>query len=239
MSGKERVEGKRVAIIQSNYIPWKGYFDIVAMVDEFVFLDDAQFTRRDWRNRNKIKTPQGVQWLTIPVVSKGRYFQPIDETEIAEPWTEKHWRSLTLNYQRAAHFEAMAPRIRALYDDLADERHLSQVNARLIAGLCRLLGIATPLRWSRDYPVAGTKSERLLSICRAAGATLYLSGPSARGYLDIDLFAAEGIAVEWMDYAGYPPYSQLFGEFEHGVSILDLLFNTGTEAPHFMKCGAR
>jgi hypothetical protein len=239
MSGTKRAGGKRLAVIQSSYVPWKGYFDIVAMVDEFVFLDDAQFTRRDWRNRNKIKTAQGVQWLTIPVVSKGRYSQAIDETEIAEPWAERHWRSLALSYQRAAHFKTMAPEIQALYDDVADERYLSRVNSKLIAGLCRLLGIATPLRWSRDYPVTGTKSERLLSICRAAGATLYLSGPSARGYLDIDLFAAEGIAVEWMDYTGYPSYSQLFGEFEHEVSILDLLFNTGTAARHFMKCAAR
>jgi hypothetical protein len=236
MSGTEHAEGKRVAVIQSSYIPWKGYFDIIAMVDEFVFLDDAQFTRRDWRNRNKIKTSQGVQWLTVPVASKGRFHQAIDETEITEPWIEKHWRSLTVNYRRAAHFEALAPAIQALYEDVAGERYLSQVNARLIGGLCRLLCIATPLRWSRDYPVMGTKTERLLSICRAAGATLYLSGPSARNYLDIELFAAEGIAVEWMDYGGYPTYPQLFGEFEHGVSILDLLFNTGAEAPRFMKC---
>jgi hypothetical protein len=239
MIGARPAVGKRLAVIQSSYIPWKGYFDIIGMVDEFVFFDDAQFTRRDWRNRNKIKTAQGLQWLTIPVASKGRYFQAIDETEITEPWIEKHWRSLTVNYQRAAHFQALAPAIRAIYEDVAGERYLSRVNARLVAGLCRLLDIATPLRWSRDYPVVGAKSERLLSICRAAGAALYLSGPSARSYLDIDLFASEGIAVEWMDYEGYPAYPQLFGTFEHGVSILDLLFNTGAEGRRYMKCGTR
>src|SRR5271154_6603042 len=101
--------GKRVAIVQSSYIPWKGYFDIINGVDEFVLLDDAQFTRRDWRNRNKIKTAQGLHWLSIPVVTKGRFLQSIDETMVAEPWVEKHWRSLASSYGRAPHFDEMAP----------------------------------------------------------------------------------------------------------------------------------
>ncbi|MBV9861823.1 MAG: WbqC family protein [Alphaproteobacteria bacterium] len=226
---------KRVAIIQSNYIPWKGYFDIIGAVDLFILLDDAQFTRRDWRNRNRIKTPAGLQWLSIPVVSKGRYTEPIDAIAIAEPWAEAHWRSLEVNYRRAACFAAIEGELRALYEEAAQQRLLSAINFGLLRGICRLLGIATPIRRSREFAPEGAKTDRLLSICRSAGATEYLSGPAARAYLEIDKFEAAGIAVRWMDYAGYPEYPQLFGPFEHGVSILDLLFNTGRDAPRYMK----
>ncbi|SDR05446.1 WbqC-like protein family protein [Rhizobiales bacterium GAS113] len=227
--------GKRVAIIQSSYIPWKGYFDIVRAVDEFIFLDDAQFTRRDWRNRNRIKAPNGTIWLTIPVMSKGRYEQAIDETAIAEHWADRHWASIQMSYARASHFNALAPRLRALYEQAGAEPMLSRVNSLLIRGICDILGISTRITWSRDYPVEGTQTDRLLSICRAAGATHYLSGPSAQAYLEHDKFAAVGIAVSFADYAGYPEYSQLHGAFEHGVSILDLLFHVGPEAQRYMK----
>src|SRR5438132_136912 len=157
--------GKRIAIIQSSYIPWKGYFDIIGSVDEFVMLDDVQFTRRDWRNRNKIKTAQGLQWMTIPVTSRGRYHQTIDETKISAPWVEKHWRTISHNYGRASHFRAFAPAVRVLYEMAGDETHLSRANFQLIEGICRILGIHTPpLRWSRDYQTTGARSERLLSI---------------------------------------------------------------------------
>ncbi len=230
---------KRVAIIQSSYIPWKGYFDIIRAVDEFVFLDDAQFTRRDWRNRNRIKTPNGTIWLSIPVRSKGRYEQAIDETEIAESWADRHWETLRRSYARASCFPAFESRIRVLYEQAAAEAMLSQVNSLLIRGICDILGIATRIAWSRDYPVQGAKTDRLLSICRAAGATHYLSGPAARVYMELDKFAAAGIEVAFADYAGYPEYPQLHGAFEHGVSIMDLLFNTGSDAIRYMKALAR
>jgi hypothetical protein len=226
---------KRVAIIQSSYIPWKGYFDIIRAVDEFVFLDDAQFTKRDWRNRNRIKTPNGVVWMSIPVVTKGRYQQAIDETEIAGPWADKHWRMLQSNYARALYFRDVAPRLEALYSRVAELTMLSQVNRALIAGICEILGIATPLRWSRDYPVTGSRTDRLLSICAAAQATHYLSGPSARSYMELDKFATAGIEVTFTDYSGYREYPQLHGSFEHGVSVIDLLFNTGDQAQEYMK----
>jgi hypothetical protein len=227
--------GKRFAIIQSCYVPWKGYFDIIRAVDEFVFLDDAQFTKRDWRNRNLIKTPRGLVWMSIPVVSKGRYEQAIDETEIAGPWSDKHWRMLQSNYARAPHFRDFASRIEALYAEAGKLTMLSQVNRTLIAGIGAILGISTPLRWSREYPVAGSKTDRLLSICVAAGATHYLSGPSARSYMELEKFAAAGIEVGFVDYSGYPEYPQLHGTFEHGVSILDLMFNTGADSLSYMK----
>jgi len=232
-------KGKTVAIIQSNYIPWKGYFDIINSVDEFIFLDDAQFTKRDWRNRNKIKTSQGLLWLTIPVITKGLYGQSIDQTEIAEAWTEGHWRSIEMNYLKACHFEQMAAPIKSLYDRVAEEKFLSRANFILIAGICAVLGIDTKISWSRDYPVVGLKTDRLLSICRAAGASHYLSGPSAASYMEIDKFEAAGISISYFDYLGYSEYPQVYGPFEHQVSIIDLIFNTGPAARSYMKSFAR
>jgi len=226
---------KRVAIVQSNYIPWKGYFDLIRAVDEFVFLDDAQFTKRDWRNRNKILTANGPMWLSIPVVTKGKYQQSIDETEIAEPWAERHWSSIRYNYAKAAHFGEMAAVVKELYDRAALEAKLSRVNYLMISGICSIIGIKTKLSWSRDYPVQGFKTDRLLSICVASGATHYLSGPAAASYLEIVRFTAAGMTVSYADYSSYPVYPQLHEPFKHDVSILDLLFNTGSAASTFMK----
>ena len=226
---------KRIAVIQSSYIPWKGYFDIIDSVDEFVFLDDVQFTKRDWRSRNRIKTARGLAWLTIPVMTKGRYSQTIDRTEIAEPWARKHWASIRSSYAKARYFDEIGPAIEDLYDKVADERLLGDVNRTLVAGLCAILGIGTRLSHSGDYRAEGTKTDRLVSLCRAAGATDYLSGPSAAAYIETDKFTAAGISVSYADYSGYLEYRQLHGPFEHGVTILDLLFNTGPDARSHMK----
>ena len=226
---------KKIAISQSNYIPWKGYFDLINSVDEFVLYDDVQFTRRDWRNRNQIKTPTGTHWLTIPVEVKGKFHQRINETVVSDPnWVRQHWRALELNYARAVHFAEYRDRIHALYLACQTPR-LSEINYHLLSGINACLGISTPLRWSSDYALEGDRSERLLNICRQAGAAVYYSGPSARDYLDQALFATAGVEVVWMDYSGYPPYRQLHGAFEHAVSILDLLFNEGPAAREFMK----
>jgi hypothetical protein len=227
--------GKRVAIIQSSYIPWKGYFDIIRSVDEFVLLDDAQYTRRDWRNRNIIKTPAGPRWLTIPVETKGRFDAPIDTIHIAGPWAAKHWTALHHAYARAPYFVRLAPRFEALYRSLDEQSMLSVVNRSAIEEVCAVLGIETPIRWSREYPVQGVRTDRLLSICIAAGATEYVSGPSARSYMELNKFAAAGIAVRFVDYSGYTEYTQLHAPFVHGVSILDLLFNLGDNALSAMQ----
>ena len=227
--------GKRVAIVQSCYIPWKGYFDLINLVDEFVLYDDRQYTRRDWRNRNRIKTPNGSQWLTIPVEVKGRYHQRIDETTVSDPdWPDAHWKTLLHTYAAAPFFDEHRDVVEAWYREAGDPR-LSAVNRLFLEGLCGLLGIETKLSWSTDYEAEGAKTERLVSLCRAAGATTYLSGPSASDYLDEGLFAEAGIAVEYMDYAGYPEYPQLHPPFDHAVTVLDLVFNTGPDAPRFMK----
>lgn len=230
---------KRIAIVQSSYIPWKGYFDLIASVDEFVLYDDAQFTRRDWRNRNRIKTADGLKWLTIPVQVKGKYHQAIENTRISDPsWREKHWGSLVHSYARAPCFSQYAERIQEIYQDASDE-HLSQINHRFLTAICGILGIDTKLRWSMDYRAAGLKSERLVDLCGRAGATEYLSGPSARVYLDESLFERAGIDVVWMDYEGYPEYDQLYPPFEHHVTVLDLIFHTGSEAPDHMLTASR
>lgn len=226
---------KKVAILQSNYIPWKGYFDMIAAVDEFILYDDMQYTRRDWRNRNKIKTPQGLQWLTVPVKVKGRYHQTIRETELdGDDWQAEHWRSMISNYRRATCFDAVAVDLGPFYLERT-YTHLSTLNRTLIDWVCSRLGIRTRVSDSADYQLVDGKTERLLDICLQAGADEYISGPAARGYLDESLFAAAGIGVSFFDYEGYPSYPQLWGPFEHGVTILDLLFNCGPEAPNYLR----
>ncbi|WP_175923797.1 WbqC family protein [Burkholderia latens] len=223
------VQPKRIAIVQSNYIPWKGYFDLIAATDEFILYDDAQYTRRDWRNRNQIKTPQGVQWLTVPVKVKGRYYQSIRDTEIdGSDWAEQHWTRLRQNYARAPHFARYASELEALY--LTGHRTLSALNLAMLTWINRQLGIDTRISSSSDYTLEGDRTDKLLNLCMQAGATEYLSGPAARDYLDESRFAAEGIAVRWFDYPAYPTYTQLWGEFVHGVTVLDVLFHCGPDA---------
>jgi hypothetical protein len=221
---------KTVAIVQSSYIPWKGYFDLINGVDEFILLDDVQFTRRDWRSRNVIKTPQGLTWLSIPVEVKGRYHQRICDTRVADAsWARRHWSTIRHNYAKAPCFARYEGVFSSLY--LGElPALLSEINYRFINAVCSVLGIHTPIRWSMDFSVSNDRTDRLIDLCKAVGATRYLSGPTARAYLDENRFRAAGIGVCWMNYAGYPEYPQLHGPFVHGVSILDLLFNVGAEA---------
>ncbi|MFN7976744.1 MAG: WbqC family protein [Vicinamibacterales bacterium] len=224
----------RVAIVQSNYIPWKGYFDLIRSVDEFVLFDDVQFTRRDWRNRNRIKTPQGLTWLSIPVQTKGEYLALIKDIEISDAaWAERHWKTIAAAYGKAPHFRWFADRFEPLYRETREVR-LSAINRRWLEAACAALEIPTRLTWSMDYAVAAGKTERLVSICQQAGADTYISGPSARDYIDDAVFAAGGVRLEYFDYAGYPEYPQLHGPFEHAVSIVDLLCHAGPESPRYL-----
>lgn len=225
----------KLAISQSNYIPWKGYFDLIASVDEFILYDDMQYTRRDWRNRNQIKTPQGVQWITVPVQVSGRYHQSIRETRIdGQTWAATHWKTLVQNYRRAPFFDEMAQWLEPLYAQ-ARFTYLSDLNRCFLTAICRCLGISTTISDSCDYVLPQGRTERLAALCVQAGAKEYVSGPSARSYIDERVFADQGIKLSWADYSGYPSYPQLWGEFSHGVSVLDLLFNCGSEARRQMK----
>ena len=226
---------KRVAIVQSNYIPWKGYFDMIASVDEFILYDDMQYTRRDWRNRNQVKTPQGLQWLSVPVSVKGKYFQKIRDTEIeAGDWATVHWKTFEKNYRRAPFFSEVAAWVEPLY--LTETYpHLSILNRRFIEAVCSYLDIKTKITNSWDYELPEGKTERLAGLCAQAGGSEYVSGPAAKDYIEESIFSAQGIKLTWFDYTGYPEYPQLWGEFAHAVTILDLLFNCGKNSKEYMK----
>jgi len=229
--------GKRVAILQSNYIPWKGYFDLIASVDEFIIYDDVQFTKNDWRNRNRIKTPSGVQWISIPAGQNiNRRIR--DVVLASSQWRPSHWKTLQTNYRRAECYDQVAPLLESLYVGRED-RHLSSINRAFIEAICGFLGIKTRITNSWDYSVTPGRLENLIGLCNQAGADTYVSGPAARAYLDVTEFARSGVSVEWFDYGGYPIYPQLWGEFVHEVSIVDVIFNCGKSARQHMKFSAR
>ena len=225
--------GKRIAILQSSYIPWKGYFDIIASVNEFILYDDVQFTKHDWRNRNQIKTPQGVQWLTVPVGQNIK--RRVRDVNLPDKrWQAKHWKTLESNYRGAPHFDEIAAIFKPLYLQ-RQYSHLSALNRELIEAVCAYLGITTKISNSWDYHLIEGKTERLVDLCVQAGGTEYISGPAAKGYIVGNLFAERGIKLSWFSYQGYSEYPQLWDEFTHSVTILDLLFNCGKDAPHYMK----
>lgn len=226
---------KRVAIIQSNYIPWRGYFDIIDSVDAFVLLDDVQYTRRDWRNRNQIKTAQGLQWLTIPVDVKGQFDVKIKDVTVANAeWTSDHWNKISQAYRKAPHFATYSDVFEDAYLSCT-EKYLSQINFRFLQLINSILEIKTPIYWSHDFSMSTDKSQRLLDICLQLEAATYVSGPAAKDYLQTDKFELAGVNVEWMSYDGYRSYEQLHGDFVPNVSVIDLIFNEGPEAKQYFK----
>jgi hypothetical protein len=227
---------RTVAIVQSNYVPWKGYFDLVRSADEFVLYDDVQYTRRDWRNRNRIKTADGVQWLTVPVEVKGKYDQTIRETKVSDRgWAENHLTRLRHAYGKAPFWRDSQPLLTELYTEAAGLEFLSDINACFIRRFCDVLGIGARITDSSAYRLDNPDpSGRLLDVCLQAGATEYLSGPAAKSYLNEALFREAGVTVRYMDYAGYPEYPQLHGPFDHAVSVIDLLVMTGPRAAEYL-----
>ncbi len=226
---------KTLAILQSNYIPWKGYFDLIAASDEFILYDEMQYTKNDWRNRNKIKTQTGAAWLTIPVTVKSLH-QKINETRVADKnWIKKHKNSIITNYAKSECYKEYSGRILPWLEELAEEEFLSRINHRLISEVCTLLGIGTKITRSEDYILAEGKTERLVDLCLQTGADEYLTGPAARGYLNEELFIEAGIKVKWMDYSNYSEYRQLYPPFDHYVSIIDLLLNEGENSGNYLK----
>lgn len=226
---------KKVLITQSNYIPWKGYFDALQLVDEVILYDDMQYTKRDWRNRNQIKTSQGLQWLSIPVEVKGKYLQAVKDTKVSDQkWRMKHWRTLQINYAKTPFIKAYKDVIEELY--LAcEEEYLSLINYRFLQGINQILGIKTPMRFSSDFTLIAGKTERLVDLCKQVGGTDYYTGPAAKNYIDMSLFEQEDIKVHYLDYSNYPIYPQLYSPFNPSVTILDLIFNTGSKATDYMK----
>ncbi len=233
-SGKpSKAMKKRIAILQSNYIPWKGYFDIIAGVDEFILYDDVQFTKNDWRNRNRIKTVSGSTWLSIPVYH--RLNDKIRDVKVSRKnWNIKHWKTLQQNYSKAASFSQVKPFIEELYGRHHSE-FLSEINFSFITAINEFLGINTTITRSSDYQYSGDKSERILALCKAANAEVYISGSAAMDYLDVELFKNENIRIEWADYRNYPEYPQLHPPFEEKVTILDLIMTMGHDAGYYLK----
>jgi hypothetical protein len=225
----------RVAIVQSNYVPWRGYFDMIASVDAFVLLDDVQYTKRDWRNRNRFKTAQGTRWLSVPVQVSGRYTQSIYETMVADPgWAQSHWQTIRQSYSRAGGGAEALAFVEELYATVPGPR-LSDVNRHFLSRIGAHLGIDTELSLSLDYDPQGSKTDRLLDICLKAGASEYVSGPAARSYLDEGTFAERGISVSWFEYGPYPAYEQVHPPFDPHVSIIDLLLCAGPEAAALVR----
>lgn len=225
----------RCAIVQPSYIPWRGYFDIIQRVEVFVFYDDVQYDSRGWRNRNRVKTPQGPSWLTIPVHSHNAQaaHTPINAIETAGgDWAARHLRTLTHLYSRAPHFERMRPWLQRVY--AAPPPLLADFTIATTMELAEMLGITgTRFVRSSTLNVTGAKTERLINVLREVGATHYLSGPAARTYLDEQMFRDHGIAVEWMKY-DYREYPQLYPPYDPHMTILDLLFMTGDGASEYL-----
>ncbi|MBX9851159.1 MAG: WbqC family protein [Cytophagaceae bacterium] len=226
------MSGKTVVILQSNYIPWKGYFDLINSADEFIFYDDVQYTKNDWRNRNKIKTSEGLMWLTIPTGDDIK--RKIYEVEIKDQsWKKKHKQIFVQYYKRASFFEEYKFILDFLYDNSIV--NLSEYNQRAVKYLADILGMKTKFSDSSAYRAEGERTERLIKILQQAGAEKYVSGPTAKGYLQEELISEAKIKLEYFDYSGYPQYRQLHGAFVHEVSILDLIFNMGKDATKYLK----
>jgi hypothetical protein len=223
----------KVAVIQSNYIPWKGYFDIIHDVDLFIFYDDVQYTKNSWRNRNKIKTAQGLHWLTIPVGSRENRL--IYQVEPAHNyWPRKHWATIQQSQAKAPYFKQFQEFFEHFYSGNT-WGNLSELNQFLIRTISsEYLGIRTEFKDSREFCPTGEKLDRLIDLLQKVGATLYVSGPTARDYIDGQRFVDAGIKLVYKDYSGYPEYPQLYPPFEHQVSILDVLFNCGPRAPYYI-----
>lgn len=228
---------KKVIITQSNYIPWKGYFDSMALVDEFILYDDVQYTRRDWRNRNLIKTPQGLKWLTIPVEVKGKYYQKIRDVRVIDKnWAEDHLKAIRFNYAKANSFKEVFPFLEETYHQAAELSFLSDINFLFLKKISDYLNIKTEIKfcWEYDYRESD-KNLRLIEICKLSGATDYFSGPAAKDYMNVQQFEENGVRVHWLDYSGYAEYEQPYPPFEHGVSIIDLLLNMGKHSFNYLK----
>jgi hypothetical protein len=221
----------RVGVIQSSYVPWRGYFDFIQSVDRFVIYDDVQFSPGSWRNRNRVKTEKGLKWLTVPV--KKHLGLAVDETliEHAHPWVEQNRGLLKSSLGKSPFFRDAVE----LWEQAVGEpsKTIAELNVRLIREICAYLNIGTPLVFAREFQLTGNKTDRLIQLLRRIGATTYVSGPTAKGYLDETAFRENGIRLEYKSYV-YEPYPQPFGPFEGAVSVLDLIANVGPRSRDFL-----
>lgn len=223
----------KVGIVQSNFLPWRGYFDFIREVNLFIIHDDLQFTKGDWRNRNKIKTPAGLKWITVPVHYRVTD-QLIEETTIdySSPWAKRMLNRIQESYRKAPYFEAHFSELNDLL--LEPAASISDLNLRLIKWVCAKLKINTPITLSHQYQPRGAKTKRLIGILQQVNASTYLSGPTAKAYLEPKLFDQAGITLEYKVY-NYPEYEQLHPPFESAVSVIDLLFMQGENSRAYLE----
>ena len=224
----------RVTILQPSYLPWLGFFEQMSRSDKFVLLDDVQYTRRDWRNRNRIRVRENWIWLTVPVQQKSRFSQSLLETRIdnSVSWRRKHLETLRQHYCKAPFFEKYFPRCQQVYEK--DWTFLFDLCLETINLIKEEMGIETPLLRSSEMKPGGEKTERLVSICRELGATHYLSGESGSNYIAEEGFSSQGIALEYQNYE-HPVYPQRYTGFVPHLSAIDLLFNCGEQSLGILK----
>jgi hypothetical protein len=218
-----------------------GYFDLIDQVEQFVVLDCVQFEKQSWQQRNRIKTPQGLQWVTIPVVFRGRLGQPIDEVRIREgEFAKDHLRAVELNYRRSPYFEAYYPRLSAILQSYGEGRWLVDLNLELMRWFTECLGIRTPLLRASEMNLTGKRTELLANVCVALKANEYLSPLGSAGYLlaDLAIMSERGISVTFQHYE-HPEYRQLFPPFQPYASVLDLLMNEGEGSLAILRKGRR
>jgi len=222
----------KVAIHQPQFLPWLGYLDKIDRADLFVLLDSVQFKKNEWQNRNRIRTAQGSQWLTVPV--RHNFGQPIKDVRISQTtdWRAKHLKSLEMHYAQAAHREPALAGLHALYRQSWDR--LTDLNVAVLQWLLGEFGIKTPLRLSSDMRLPEDPTERLIEICRTVGATSYLAGAGARDYMDFKKFEAAGISVEMQDFR-HPVYRQCYEPFLPGMAAIDLLLTCGGQSLHSLR----
>jgi len=216
----------KTVVLQSNYIPWKGYFDLIHDADVFIYYDEVQYTKNDWRNRNRIYTKNGLQWLTIPISADAVKLK-ISEVEIKDQnWQDLHYKTISLGYAKAPFFHQLKSLLEEVYIQ-KQWKNLSTVNRFLIEKISALLGIETTFKNSKDFILKGDRIERLINLLKQSGATTYISGPAAKEYLKgyEDLFVENHIQLQYKDYSGYPSYPQMKESFENYVSIVDMLAN--------------
>lgn len=223
-----------VAIHQPECLPWLGFVDKIRQSDIFVLLDSVQFEKNYFQNRNRIRTAAGVQWLTVPVLTKGQFGQAINDVRIrtAEPWQRRHCRGLALSYGRAPFFDRYFPAMSRIYEQAWEL--LADFNVAVIDWLARAFGYERRFVLASSLSVEGKSSELLARLCVALDAGVYLSGVSGRDYLDETPFREAGIAVRYQEFR-HPVYRQCYEPFIPQMSSLDLLFNVGPEAPAVLE----
>lgn len=217
-----------VGIIQPNFVPWRGYFDFIRSVDIFVFLDDVQYTRQDWRNRNRIRTRNGAsRWLTVPVRASLKDLIRNVEVDVSSDWQAGHFRILNENYRTAPFLDDTLALLEEAY---ARHRLLADLDIDLCRRIMSRLGISTPTVRSSDLGTGGVKDQKLIEITRRLGGTRYLSGPAAKAYIRPELWDAAGIELAYKVYPDYPVYEQISEPFDPHVSIIDLMIMRGDGA---------